>query len=60
MNNYEPPFNVEILEMGIWFPTTDLYHNLVDVLRFCSDMVENEGIREERIRILDNQNQEVK
>ena len=50
---YEPPFNIEIKECGVW-ENVDVLHDLMDALYVASSHVES--IREENIRIIDNNN----
>lgn len=50
---YEPPFNIERKECGVW-DAIDLIDNLEDALYIASSHVEN--VREEYIRIVDKNN----
>jgi hypothetical protein len=50
---YEPPFNIEIKECGVW-ESVDLTNNLLDALYIASSHVNS--IREEYVRIIDNNN----
>jgi hypothetical protein len=53
MITYEPPFNIEIKECGVW-ESIDVTHDLLDALYIASSHVNS--IREEYIRIIDNKN----
>lgn len=50
---YEPPFNIERKECGVW-DAVDLIDNLEDALLIASSYVEL--MREENIRIMDKNN----
>lgn len=52
--DYESPYNVEILEFGLW-ETVYFTKDFLDALYFASNLVRTEK-PEERVRLLDNKN----
>jgi len=53
---YQPPFNLEIYELGGWH-SIDVIHELEDALyvasSFCNSL---EGLPEEKVRLIDYNN----
>ena len=55
-NYYQPPYNLEVLRMGCW-ESIDILWDLEEILWIASSHVHAlDGLPEDKIRIIDNNN----